>query len=597
MQQEAHIKNFRKLKLLLVFLMFFMLFFANNHSVFAVTKITKNQIKKIATFNLNQSSANQGGTVTENYYVFLDCNNHCSGKSYVRIVKRDDCSQVKKLSFSHRLSGPYYKWGSNSVALVNMGAKVSCVKLNGEKSKLTSSGCSAPPGATIFHQGTQQGVTDYYKGYRYKVAGYTEAKIGVWGSSGQVGTWLVPQNVVKGEPEGISVDGATGEVYISYDIKRTKSHPRQIAFYKIDSSVFKRYTGKNKTSTPKICNGVGNASDSDESSDFNSNATDEVDESIYKPHTQPYSESHYDATIETTLFGNLKDDGKGCGIYTTLNFIIDILTFGIGIAATIGIVLAGITYLTAGGNTQKTLKAKRRIYEIIVGLTVYAALWAVLNWVLPGGKFDTSNRCETISNEELAQSRATRDAEIAKKAAEEQAKAVVTKENNKTANTENAKSVAEKLSNTAVQLAWPVGEGKKASKSATVAFQRAMKATGTNKGESGCRKSGKACGMFVGTVVRYAGVDKNFPTMASRIYPYVKKSKNWKQVSTKNPQPGDISLSYFEGDTAGHVSIYVKNNKGKTVTAQASLCDFYGIIESRAQYTGGSNKTYRYVGS
>ena len=86
--------------------------------------------------------------------------------------------------------------------------------------------------------------------------------------------------------------------------------------------------------------------------------------------------------------------------------------------------------------------------------------------------------------------------------------------------------------------------------------------------------------------------------MASRIHPYVKDSKHgWKKVSNSNPQPGDISLSYIDGSgVAQHVSIYVKNKNGKTVTAQASLCDFYGVVENRAQYTSGNNETYRYVG-
>ena len=34
--------------------------------------------------------------------------------------------------------------------------------------------------------------------------------------------------------------------------------------------------------------------------------------------------------VETTFFGNLKDDGNGCGVYTILNLVIDILSMGGG---------------------------------------------------------------------------------------------------------------------------------------------------------------------------------------------------------------------------------------------------------------------------
>ncbi|MBP5648250.1 hypothetical protein J6X04_03135, partial [Candidatus Saccharibacteria bacterium] len=85
-----------------------------------------------------------------------------------------------------------------------------------------------------------------------------------------------------------------------------------------------------------------------------------------------------DGTIETTFWGNIQDDGNGCGVYMILNLILDILTYGVGIAAIIGISISGITYLTAKGNEQQTIKAKRRIYEIVIGLVAYAALYAAL---------------------------------------------------------------------------------------------------------------------------------------------------------------------------------------------------------------------------
>lgn len=97
--------------------------------------------------------------------------------------------------------------------------------------------------------------------------------------------------------------------------------------------------------------------------------------------------------IETNLFGTVTDDGNGCGVYTVLNLILTVLTFGVGIAATVGLVIAAITYLTAADDTGKITKAKTRIFEIVIGFLVYAMMWAALNWLLPGGLLNTGSAC------------------------------------------------------------------------------------------------------------------------------------------------------------------------------------------------------------
>ncbi|MBR3270061.1 hypothetical protein IKG07_02325 [Candidatus Saccharibacteria bacterium] len=63
--------------------------------------------------------------------------------------------------------------------------------------------------------------------------------------------------------------------------------------------------------------------------------------------------------------------------------VVNIFSVLIGIAGIIGIVWVGIQYMTAGGSEEKTRKAKRRLFEIILGLALYAASYAILNWLLP----------------------------------------------------------------------------------------------------------------------------------------------------------------------------------------------------------------------
>ena len=60
--------------------------------------------------------------------------------------------------------------------------------------------------------------------------------------------------------------------------------------------------------------------------------------------------------VETNFFGNFEDDGSGCGVYTILNLVIDILSMGVAIAGVIGVTIAGIQYMSAKDSEEKTKK-------------------------------------------------------------------------------------------------------------------------------------------------------------------------------------------------------------------------------------------------
>ncbi len=80
------------------------------------------------------------------------------------------------------------------------------------------------------------------------------------------------------------------------------------------------------------------------------------------------------------------DCGHGEAIISILNLVVNIMTIGVGILGVIGITLVGIQYLTAGGSEEKTRKAKRRMFEIIVGIVVYVIVYSLLNWFIPSFK-------------------------------------------------------------------------------------------------------------------------------------------------------------------------------------------------------------------
>ncbi|MBQ3474351.1 hypothetical protein IJH24_02925 [Candidatus Saccharibacteria bacterium] len=83
------------------------------------------------------------------------------------------------------------------------------------------------------------------------------------------------------------------------------------------------------------------------------------------------------------------NDGKGSGIACIFNLVVDILTVGVGVLGVIGISVVGVQYLTAGGSEEKTRKAKRRMFEIVIGLVAYAVIYVLLKFLLPNyGKVD-----------------------------------------------------------------------------------------------------------------------------------------------------------------------------------------------------------------
>ena len=381
--------------------------FINVNTTQAYTNIPSKNIKKIATFKLSHNNSHQGGVVTEKYFVYLDCSDHCAGGGEAVIIDRNNCQLVKKVKLAKRvLSGPSYKWRSDYISLIYRGRRQGCIKLDGKKSRRTSSGCFQPEGAELNSPGSPQGAPANFNGYRFKVAGlYTPTALGVFkdSSTNKIAEFRIPEKY--GEPEGVSIDCKTGEVYIDFD----KNNPRRALFYKINYKKLQRYTGKQQTSNPVKCSAIGkidgssssgnNSKDKDSSSSGSSASGTAGNHNI--PYEQPESPGT-DGTVHTNFFGDFQDDGTGCGVYMLLDSIIEILTYGIAILATIGLIVAGITYMTAKDNPSQVIKAKRRIVDIVLGLITYALLWSILNFVLPGGNFNNSTQCgEATSNHGL----------------------------------------------------------------------------------------------------------------------------------------------------------------------------------------------------
>ena len=117
-------------------------------------------------------------------------------------------------------------------------------------------------------------------------------------------------------------------------------------------------------------------------------------------------------TVDTNIIGGGGVEvSDGQGIYTILRLIVTILTYGLGVAATIGVVIAGVMYLTAKDSPDKVAAAKKRLIEVVLGLVAWAMMAAVLNWLIPGGVNLDSENWGQESAEETTESEETEESE------------------------------------------------------------------------------------------------------------------------------------------------------------------------------------------
>lgn len=82
---------------------------------------------------------------------------------------------------------------------------------------------------------------------------------------------------------------------------------------------------------------------------------------------------------------------KDLGIEGLLGLVVKILSYGLGAAAVIGVVVAGIMYLMARDNESQVAAAKQRLLNTVIGLIAWVVMFSVVSWLIPGGVPDPSN--------------------------------------------------------------------------------------------------------------------------------------------------------------------------------------------------------------
>lgn len=79
----------------------------------------------------------------------------------------------------------------------------------------------------------------------------------------------------------------------------------------------------------------------------------------------------------------------GQGIVGLLITIVNWLAIGVAIAVVGGIIYGAILYTSSGGNPEQSKKGIDTIRNAIIALILYFAMWALINFLVPGGLFNT----------------------------------------------------------------------------------------------------------------------------------------------------------------------------------------------------------------
>lgn len=83
---------------------------------------------------------------------------------------------------------------------------------------------------------------------------------------------------------------------------------------------------------------------------------------------------------------NCVDANKPGGpIFVYLAMIIKFLSGAIGLVIVLMIVVVGVQYITSAGDPGRVKEAKTRITNAITGLVLFVLMFAILNFLIPGG--------------------------------------------------------------------------------------------------------------------------------------------------------------------------------------------------------------------
>jgi hypothetical protein len=109
--------------------------------------------------------------------------------------------------------------------------------------------------------------------------------------------------------------------------------------------------------------------------------------SINIPGAEKQSDGSYCFRVRGDANGDGVVDINDNPIINILKGFAQFLAVGVGLAVVGGIIFGGFTYMTARADAGQTQKGEEIIRNAIIGLLLYIFMFALLNWVIPGGIF------------------------------------------------------------------------------------------------------------------------------------------------------------------------------------------------------------------
>lgn len=94
--------------------------------------------------------------------------------------------------------------------------------------------------------------------------------------------------------------------------------------------------------------------------------------------------------VETSILSGSDCAGTGAdgsSVTSLLLYILNFLAVGVGIAVVAGIAWGGFLYTQAGGDSSKTKQAISTIINSVIGLVLFIFMYALANFLVPGGIF------------------------------------------------------------------------------------------------------------------------------------------------------------------------------------------------------------------
>ena len=81
----------------------------------------------------------------------------------------------------------------------------------------------------------------------------------------------------------------------------------------------------------------------------------------------------------------VKTDLANNPIMLWIQFFVNLLSVVIVVGSAVMIAFAGVQYTSSRDNAQGVQDAKKKIFNVVLGLLAYAFLYAFVQWLIPGG--------------------------------------------------------------------------------------------------------------------------------------------------------------------------------------------------------------------